>query len=81
MTMEMARNEGWVTKSGSKWQTMPELMLAYRAAAFFARVHCPSALMGFQTAEEVRDLEAEEVYRDLTDVTQKAPKAVSIDEL
>ena len=81
VTIEMARNEGWVTKSGSKWQTMPELMLAYRAAAFFARVHCPSALMGFQTAEEVRDLEAEKVYRDLTDVTKESPKAVNIDDL
>jgi hypothetical protein len=37
--------------------------------------------MGFQTAEEVRDLEAEEVYRDLTDVTKEAPKAVNIDDL
>lgn len=56
VTIGMAKKEGWFSKTGSKWQTMPELMLAYRAAAFFARVHCPSAMMGFQTAEEVMDV-------------------------
>lgn len=61
VTIDMAKKEGWYSKKDkngnetSKWQTMPELMLAYRAAAFFARVHCPSAMMGFQTAEEVID--------------------------
>lgn len=46
VTMGMARAEGWLGKRMSKWQTMPEQMLAYRAAAFFARVHCPELLMG-----------------------------------
>lgn len=54
VTMQMAKAEGWT--SNSKWKTMPEQMLAYRAAAFFARVHCPSALMGLQTGEEVYDV-------------------------
>lgn len=44
VTLKMARAEGWT--SNSKWSNMPELMLAYRAAAFFARVHCPDILMG-----------------------------------
>ena len=44
------------TKNGSKWVTMPEQMMMYRAAAFFARVFCPHALMGLQTAEEVQDV-------------------------
>jgi hypothetical protein len=52
ITMQMARDEGWLNKKGSKWQTMPEQMLKYRAASFFARSECPEALMGFQTAEE-----------------------------
>ena len=39
VTIGMAKAEGWVNKTGSKWQTMPELMLAYRAATFFARTH------------------------------------------
>ena len=52
----MAKAEGWMNKTGSKWATMPEQMLQYRAAAFFARIHCPHALMGLQTAEEVQDV-------------------------
>ena len=55
----MAKKEGWYSKSGSKWQTMPELMLAYRASAFFARVHVPEALMGISTAEENEDISKE----------------------
>ena len=61
VTIGMAKAEGWVNKTGSKWQTMPELMLAYRAATFFARTHCPSTLMGFQTAEEINDVYSEEM--------------------
>ena len=55
ITIQMAKDEGWYAKSGSKWQTMPEQMLMYRAGAFFARVHCPDVLYGVQMAEEVKD--------------------------
>ena len=58
--MAMAKAEGWTDKKGSKWLTMPDQMLAYRAAAFFARVHCPHALMGLQTVEEVQDVKGYE---------------------
>lgn len=54
VTMQMAKSEGWT--SNPKWRNMPEQMLAYRAAAFFARIHCPEALMGAQTVEEVQDV-------------------------
>lgn len=56
VTMQMAKDEGWMGKNGSKWKTMPELMMMYRAAAFFARAFCPEALMGIQTIEEVQDV-------------------------
>ena len=56
VTMQMAQSEGWT--SNSKWRNMPELMLAYRASAFFARVYCPEAMMGVQTAEEVYDADS-----------------------
>ena len=56
VTMAMAKAEGWT--ANTKWRTMPELMLAYRASAFFARVHCPEALMGVQLADEIYDTEA-----------------------
>lgn len=53
VTMAMAKAEGWL--ANSKWRTMPEQMLAYRAAAFFARVHCPDLLMGVQVEGEPED--------------------------
>lgn len=55
VTMEMAVAEGWYGKNGSKWQTMPEVMLRYRAASFFGKLYAPELLMGIQTAEEVHD--------------------------
>lgn len=60
ITMQMAKDEGWVDKSGSKWKTMPEQMLMYRAGAFFARVHCPDVLYGVQMVEEVKDVDGYE---------------------
>lgn len=57
ITMAMAKAEGWSTKSGSKWVTMPEQMLRYRAAAFFARIYAPDITLGMQTSEELRDIE------------------------
>lgn len=56
VTIGMARKEGWFDKKGSKWQTMPELMLTYRAAAFFVRVYCPEIAMGLKTADEWEDV-------------------------
>lgn len=55
ITMGMAKGEGWT--SNKKWQTMTDQMLQYRAAAFFARIHCPEALMGLTTVEESEDIE------------------------
>jgi len=58
VTMAMAKREGWATKAGSKWQTMPELMIRYRAAAFWGRLYIPELLVGIQTQEEVLDVES-----------------------
>lgn len=55
ISIQMAIDEGWLTKNGSKWQTMPELMLRYRAASFLGRLYAPELLMGLQTREEVED--------------------------
>ncbi|MFU2208191.1 hypothetical protein [Solidesulfovibrio sp. C21] len=56
ISIEMAAKEGWLTKKGSKWQTMPDLMLRYRAATLFGRLYAPEKLMGLQTEEENRDV-------------------------
>lgn len=55
VTIKMAKAEGWT--SNKKWINMPELMLAYRAAAFFARVYCPEILMGVAVEGEVEDVQ------------------------
>lgn len=61
VTIKMATDEGWVGKQGSKWRTMPELMMSYRAATFFARLYCPEVLNGMQTVEETYDIVGEVV--------------------
>lgn len=55
VSMEMAVAEGWFGKNGSKWQTMPDVMLRYRAASFFGKLYAPELLMGLSSAEEIHD--------------------------
>jgi hypothetical protein len=57
VTIETAKKEGWYGKNGSKWQTIPRLMLMYRAAAWLVRTHAPELAMGLQTAEESQDID------------------------
>ncbi|NFV80049.1 recombinase RecT [Magnetospirillum aberrantis] len=56
VSIAMAEAEGWLGKNGSKWQTMPEVMLRYRAAAFFGKLYAPELLMGLQTVEEAAEV-------------------------
>ena len=56
ITIALAKAEGWATRNGTKWKTMPELMLIYRAAAFWTRIYAPELALGIQTAEEVIDV-------------------------
>lgn len=55
-SIAMAKAEGWFAKNGSKWKTMPELMLRYRAAAFFGRLYAPDVLNGMHATEEIEDI-------------------------
>jgi len=58
VSMAMAKAEGWATKSGSKWRTMPDLMIRYRAAAMWGRLYIPDLLVGIShSQEEVMDIE------------------------
>jgi hypothetical protein len=68
--MAMAKAEGWSTKTGSKWLTMPEQMLRYRAAAFFARIYAPDITLGMQTSDELRDVAQ---ARNVTPQVRTAP--------
>lgn len=56
VTWEMVRAEGWSSKNGSKWNTMPDQMFVYRSAAFWQRAYAPELGMGLQTAEEIGDV-------------------------
>jgi hypothetical protein len=55
VSIKMAQVEGWYGRNGSKWKTMPEVMLRYRAAAFFSRTYCPDLTGGFHTSEEIQE--------------------------
>ena len=72
VTMQMAQKEGWVSKKGSKWQTMPELMLRKRAQSFFIKEYFPEVMFGLSTQEEVQDIEAidTEVITSKDDINQ-----------
>jgi hypothetical protein len=61
VSIAMAKAEGWYGKSGSKWKTMEDLMLRYRAATFFGRLYAPELLMGMKSVEEIVDIESEVV--------------------
>ena len=74
VTVSMAKAEGWWSKKDkygnetSKWQSLTELMLGYRAMSFFARLQCPEALSGVYTGEEVEDMEQENTKKEIEDV-------------
>lgn len=73
ITMQMAVDEGWYSKAGSKWQTMPSQMLKYRAASFWQRAFAPELLMGMHTTEEVMDGMVDDVeYEDITEDSAEA---------
>ena len=84
ITMDMASKEGWTKKAGSKWLTMPNQMLRYRAAAFWQRVYCPEISMGLLTAEEAEDIaidttsaQAEAARAKAEEVRRKAEEAMA----
>lgn len=83
VTIQMAVDEGWYNKNGSKWRTMPEQMLRYRAASFWCSVYAPELSMGMRTVEEnVEDAEyvdvSEKVEQEISTLGNK--KTISFDE-
>ena len=78
ISIRMAKAEGWTSKKGSKWLTMPTQMLRYRAAAFWQRAYCPEISMGLLTAEEAQDAFAQ-TYEEVKQPSATA--AIPTDEL
>lgn len=77
----MAEKDGWSRRNGSKWQTMPELMIRYRAASFFVRTCCPNAAMGLREASEqaeINEIEEEQKRRqpDFVRARRDRPRAI-----
>lgn len=78
VTIGMAKKEGWYGKNGSKWQSMPELMLRYRTATLFARLYAPEITMGMRTDDEVIDI-APVVSESRSSKFEKAMDAAKVD--
>jgi hypothetical protein len=72
ISIRMAFDEGWLTKDGSKWLTMPRQMLMYRAAAFWQREYSPEILQGLMTTDEAEDFG----YSDYEEIKEDAQKAI-----
>ena len=81
VTIGMARKEGWLTKAGSKWATMPDLMLRYRAASFFGRLYAPEILMGMYSVEEAADIKPEKVNKEQERLIFLIEDCVTVEEL
>ena len=75
ISIKMAKDEGWYQKDGSKWKTMPEQMLSYRAAAFWQRLYCPEISMGLMTTEEYEDM-ADKRKDYMQEIEEEANKRV-----
>lgn len=76
VSIKMAKAEGWLSKAGSKWQTMPDLMLRYRAATFFARLYLPDLMLGLQSVDEIRDIEVDPRSGDVKAVTTRGVRGL-----
>jgi len=51
---KMVKTEKWI--DNPKWNSMPELMFHYRAAAFWCRVFAPELSMGMHSRDEIDDI-------------------------
>ena len=82
ITMAMANKEGWSTKSGSKWKTMPEHLIRLRSASFWGRLYASDLLLGIQSQEEVIDVQTVTVRAALDDLNEQInqPLPVVIDD-
>lgn len=81
VTMAMAKAEGWYNKAGSKWKTMPELMMRYRAATFLIRSVAPEIALGFTTTEEVLDITDRAVEVTPTTLADLAKQSMEVEEV
>lgn len=76
ITIATSKSEGWYSRN-KKWQSIPEQMLQYRAAAFMIRTNFPELAIGLNlTTEEVEDMNVKVV-----DIPEHEVIEVDIDNL
>lgn len=64
VTIAIAKKEGWYAKTGSKWQSIPQQMLMYRAGSWWTRAYAPELSMGLHTEDELKDVYDAEAMED-----------------
>lgn len=69
-TMAIANAEGLVQKNGSKWQTMPELMLRYRAQSAFINEFYPEVKFGCKSTDEMEDIIETDIQTKTVDLNK-----------
>lgn len=83
VTIAIAKKEGWYGKNGSKWQSIPQQMLMYRAGSWWVRAYAPELSMGLMTSDEASDVFDAQVSTDgsySVDVDSLKPARQSSDE-
>ncbi len=78
VSMDMAVKEGWYGKDGSKWKTMPDVMIRYRAATFFANVYYPELSVGMDAEDDV--VNASAVRAPVSEVVQSGAMVAPAEE-
>jgi hypothetical protein len=74
--MKEAIAEGWT--SNTKYKSLPELMLRYRAATLLIRTHAPEVLNGMHMTEELEDVQSAKTIRTVESSVTKENKAASL---
>ena len=69
----LAKKEGWYARN-SKYQSMPDQMLIYRAASMLIDTVIPEVVFGMQTSDEIIDVEGQDIVIDKAE-----PKALTGD--
>lgn len=83
VSIQLAVEERWFTKDGSKWRTMPRQMLMYRAASMWTNAYAPELSMGMRTIEEQQDIvdvEFEEIPNTPVASSNNTASTISMEE-
>lgn len=75
VTWTMAVAEGWT--SNTKYKSMPQVMMRYRAATFLVRMYYPEVMLGYSTVEELETLPPEPVTAAARPVTARSALGLS----